>query len=291
MQDSHGDGALWRKRKPWIIWLLVGVVVVLVIGVALLKKGGYARFEAGTFLTKPMGPERPTDRGIAYQKVMIPSGDRQLSGWWVPADKARATVLVWHGQNEALSHWTYAIKRFHDSGLSVMVFDYTGFGDSPGKPSVENLRQDSAAAVKAFDERSSKLPRYLLGYSMGAGVMLDYLREYPAVNHGVVVVSGWSSIREVAMATGGLPKTLSWMVPDAYDNAKALRAVTAPVLIVHSRTDGRFPALMAESNVAANSGARLVMTDTPAHSDFLVDPQVLQGKADQLWDAVLQFMR
>ncbi|HKC52889.1 MAG TPA: alpha/beta fold hydrolase [Myxococcota bacterium] len=268
----------------------IGLIAVSVAVVVLLRHGGYTRFEAGTFITKPLGPQRPSDQGVAYEAISIASGDRSLAAWWVPGDEARAAVLVWHGQNEALSDWTHAIKRLHDVGLSVLVFDYSGHGDSTGKPSVECLRQDSGAAVAAFDQRAGDRPRYLLGYSMGAAVMLDYLRDHPVASRGVILASAWSSIREVALASGDLPAVLAWMVPDEYDNGRALAAVTAPLLIVHSRSDGRFPIAMAESNHAAQPASRLVITDTPGHSDFLADPALMRGTADQFWGAVLGFM-
>lgn len=290
MTPSKSGPPIGRRRR-WTLWVSIGLVAASVAVVGMLRRGGYARFEASTFITKPLGPQRPSDQGVAYQAISIPSGDRKLAAWWVPADGARAAVLVWHGQNEALSDWTHAIKRLHDDGLSVLVFDYSGHGDSTGKPSVEYLRQDSAAAVTAFDQRAGERPRYLLGYSMGAAVMLDYLRDHPVASQGVILASAWSSIREVAMASGDLPAALAWMVPDEYDNGRALAAVTAPLLIVHSRSDGRFPIAMAESNHAAQPASRLVITETPGHSEFLADPAVMRGAADEFWNAVVGFMR
>jgi pimeloyl-ACP methyl ester carboxylesterase len=277
-------------RTRWGLWLTIGLATVFAVGLFLLKQAGQSRFEAGTFVTRAMGSQRPTDLGIAFEAINIPTGERQLAGWWVPAENAKAAVLVWHGQNEALSDWTHAIKRLHDAKLAVLVFDYAGFGDSPGKPSVEVLRQDSMAAVKVFHARSGNLPRYHLGYSMGAGVMLDYLHQHPTASKGVVLVSAWSSIREVALASGQLPKALQWMVPDVYDNGMALAGLDGQVSIVHSRTDGRFPVSMAESNHAKRHDSQLVITPTPMHSDFLSDPKILQGAGEPLWDAVLGFL-
>ena len=291
MTPSNGYATARTARATRARWIGLGLVLCLALVVVGLRIAGYARFEASTFIPASMGPERPTDYGIAFEPLTLTAGDRQLSAWWVPAPRAKAAVLVWHGQGEALSHWTHAIKRLYDNGMSVLVFDYAGYGDSTGKASVERLREDSAAAVKVFENKAAQLRRYLMAYSMGAGVMLDHLRDHPVKNDGVVLVSAWSSIREVAMASGGLPKPLVWMVPDVYNNVEALAAISGPVFIVHSRTVGRFPVTMAQSNLAARAGSTLVLTDAPAHSDFLTDPKRLQGEAELMWENVLHFLK
>lgn len=280
------------NKKRWTgLWLLFAMVIAFMASIAALKASGYSRFEASTFITAKMGTQRPTDLGIAYQPLKIPSGTRELSAWWIPAEKARAAVLIWHGQKEALSDWTHAIRRLHDSNLSVLVFDYAGFGDSSGDPTVEALRQDSAAVAKEFDRLAGGSPRYLMGYSMGAGVMMDHLRQHPFANQGVVLVSAWSSIRDIALASGNLPKPLAWMVPDVYDNGAALAELNSRTLIVHSTSDGRFPVSMAESNHARQPNSQFAITSSPTHSEFLADPKTLNGRGDQFWAAVLEFLR
>jgi len=125
------------------------LIAASVAVVALLRHGGYTRFEASTFITKPLGPQRPSDQGVAYEAISIASGDRSLAAWWVPGDEARAAVLVWHGQNEALSDWTHAISACMTSVCRSWCSITPGTGRAPA---------DRAWSVSAKTQRRQSQP-------------------------------------------------------------------------------------------------------------------------------------
>ncbi len=210
-----------------------------------------------------------------------------LKAWYIPASHESGSVMVFHGQNESLSDWISAIEHLNQQGLSVFVFDYSGFGESQGEPSVAALREDASAAYGEFRKRVGHLPSYFLGYSLGAGILIDALSHNNMAANGVILVSPFSSIRDVAVQSGSVPRLFSFVVPNAYDNVTMVKSLKLPIHIVHSETDGRFPVWMAKKIYAANSNADLTIVPTPTHSDFLKSQHELGGAGEKLWSAVL----
>jgi pimeloyl-ACP methyl ester carboxylesterase len=226
---------------------------------------------------------------MAYQEITIPLANRQLHAWFVPAAHARAAVLLFHGQNDALSSLVAAIQRLHQQQLSVMVFNYSGHGASTGQPTIEGVRADSAAAYACFQTHVPSGPRFVLGYSLGAAILLDALCHHAWDVTGVILASPFASIRAVAV-TDGLPPWLAWIVPDVYNNVCAIVAIPQPVLIVHSETDGTFPLGMAHQIQANARMAELVVVPSPMHAEVLASPTTIGDRADAYWQALFQFI-
>jgi pimeloyl-ACP methyl ester carboxylesterase len=269
----------------------------MLLGGALLLGGAIARnrvgrdrIHANVFTSPAMGPERPSDLGLAFETLTIPVADRTLQAWFVPAPQAVASVLLFHGQNDALSSWVAALQRLHHQRISALVFNYSGHGDSTGAPTIERVRADSAAAYAVFRAKAAGGPAYLLGYSFGAAVLLDALRHHAMDADGVILASPFSSVRDVAIADG-MPRRLAWLIPNYYNNVRAVASVPCPVLIVQSETDGTFPLSMARQVHAANPAAELSVAPSPRHAEVLASPALVGDRADAYWEAIARFIR
>jgi alpha-beta hydrolase superfamily lysophospholipase len=269
----------------------------MLLGGALLLGGAIARnriarsrIHANVFTSPAMGPERPSDFGLAFETLAIPVADRTLRAWFVPAPRAVASVLLFHGQNDALSSWVAALHRLHRQGLSALVFNYSGHGDSTGTPTIERVRADCAAAYAVFRAKAAGGPTYLLGYSFGAAVLLDALRHHAMDADGVILASPFSSVRDVAVADG-MPRWLGRLIPNVYNNVRAIASVPCPVLIVQSETDGTFPLSMARRIHAAGPAAQLKVVPSPRHAEVLASPALVGDRADAYWQAIVSFIR
>src|SRR5258705_9434940 len=80
-------------------------------------------FEHGMLVIHGPGHRTPS---VPYEELQIPSGDRTLRAFFVPADGPG--LLIFHGNGEAISGWADALKLLHEAGIAAMVFDYSGFG-------------------------------------------------------------------------------------------------------------------------------------------------------------------
>jgi pimeloyl-ACP methyl ester carboxylesterase len=269
-------------------FLLIGML--LLVGVIAVPHLARKRVHAGVFTAPSLGSARPSDLGLAYEQLSIPLTDHVLQAWFVPAPQAIASVLFFHGQNDALSSLVAAIDRLHHHQLAVMVFNYSGHGESTGRPTIERVRADSAAAYALFRAKVAPGTRYALGYSLGAAVLLDALRHHAMDVDGIILASPFSSIRAVVVADG-LPVWLSFVVPDVYNNVRAIASVACPVLIVHSETDGTFPLSMAQQLQAANPATELSVVASPRHAEVLASPAAVGDRADVYWQAIFGFIK
>lgn len=123
--------------------------------------------------------------------------------------------------------------------------------------------------------------------SLGAGILVDAMNHNHMVAYDVILVSPFSSIRDVAVHSGSVPRLFSFIVPDAYDNVTGVKSLKLPIHIVHSETDGRFPVWMPQKISGTNSNSEVTIVPTPTHSDFLKGRDKLATSGDQLWSAVL----
>jgi len=246
--------------------------------------------ERELLVTRPMGPETPAECGLDCERFVVTSGDRALQAWFVrpPEDRAtRAAVLIFHGTHESISQWVPAQQYLAENGIASMVFDYSGYGDSTGAPTVANLRQDVQAAYRAFSLRTGpECSRFLLGYSLGTGCLLEGVPAFGDSFDGVALVAGFTSARAASIARGVLPRWLSFALPDLYNNVRAVRHLKRPLLVVHSVDDGRLPPWMAERVFdAANEPKRLVMLEGVPHNGMVHD------RAAEYLAPVVEFMR
>jgi len=257
--------------------IAIASVALLVLGVLSLRWVLYERTQHSGFTVRANGPERPSDVGLRYDEFWIASGERRLQAWWVPADSTgpdSGAVLIFHGNNESLSQWVAAVDLLHRHHLSCMVFDYSGYGSSTGTPSVDRLLEDGAAALIEFERRAAGAPRRCaVGLSLGTAVAMGVVSRSWAALDGVALLEPFASGREAAVYLKLVPPWLAPLMPDAFNNVEGARRLRAPLLIVHSRADQRFPVAQAERiRAAATAPAKLVVLDGYPHAAAYRDP-------------------
>jgi hypothetical protein len=258
-------------RLPIVI---AGIGIIAVIGFHSLRRLVFRQAEQALLTTKPNGKETPTDVGLNYEPLVIASGERRLQGWLVgptPAKDAQKAILIFHGRNESISEWIPVQHFLWKHGIASMVFDYSGFGDSTGSASVANLRQDVQAAYQAFQSKTGYgCRKYLLGFSLGTGFLLEGVPKFTDSFDGVILIAAYTSARDAAVQTGTVPRWLTFVVPDIYNNVRMIQRVHKPLLLIHSRDDQVFPVTMGEKIfAAANDPKHMAVLKDLKHNDIL----------------------
>ena len=118
----------------------------------------------------PHGNWQPPDLHFEDAWFAAANGTK-LHGWYVPHENPRAVVLFAHGNAGNLSHRADSMHLLHDRHrLSVMIFDYRGYGRSDGSPHEKGLLQDARSARAWLAERVGVNEReiVLMGRSLGA---------------------------------------------------------------------------------------------------------------------------
>ncbi len=107
----------------------------------------------------------------------------RLGGWLVPArdgDRGVA-VLVANGNGGDRSLRAPLARALAERGLTVLLFDYRGYGRNPGSPTEEGLALDVRAAQQYLAEEVG-VPadrQVYLGESLGAAVATELATERP----------------------------------------------------------------------------------------------------------------
>jgi uncharacterized protein len=217
------------------------------------------------------------------QEVVLETEDGiRLGAWFVPAPGSAPrgpAVLVCNGNagNRALrAPLAAALAR---AGLSVLLFDYRGFGGNAGRPSEDGLAADARAAQAWLAGRPEIDPSRIayFGESLGAAVALRLAVERPPA--ALVLRSPFTSLTDVGrLHYPWLPVRL--LLADRYPSADRVAGLTVPVLVVAGEHDRIVPAALSRRLYdAAPEPKRFLLVPGADHNDSaLLDGRQLVGE-------------
>lgn len=183
-----------------------------------------------------VAPWTGLERSVVFQPRPYPEGDwvppepsiedawfesadgTRLHGWYVPHAQARAAVLYCHGNGGNVADWApAALTLSRRVGVSVLVFDYRGYGRSEGTPTEEGILADARAARTWLARREGIAERevVLLGRSLGGAVAVDLAQDGAKA---LVLESTFSSLPDVAAAHWPVVP-VAWLVQMRLDSA------------------------------------------------------------------------
>ena len=221
-----------------IIWTLFVIIVVLYIVYSLYLAIFQSRF---IYFPEPAIEATPEAIGLEYEDVSLEAADGvKLSAWFIPSNEQRAVAIFCHGNAGNISHRLHTIKLLNRLGLSTLIFDYRGYGQSEGNPSEKGTYLDVEAAWQYIVDFRGIEPEkiIILGRSLG-GAIAAYLaqKHKPGI---LVIESTFTSIPDMAAAIYPyIPVRLLSRIN--YPTVKYISEVKCPVLIVHSRNDDIIP--------------------------------------------------
>ena len=178
---------------------------------------------------------------LPHEDVGFAAIDRtRLHGWFVPYPESDRVLIVSHGNAGNISHRTSMLEFLHvEFEVSILAYDYRGYGKSDGEPSEEGIYSDVRGAYAYVRSRGySPTSIYLLGQSLGTAVAVDLAAEEPTA--GLILEAPFTSVRDVARRLSlGLPVDL--LIRAQYDSLSKIGRIHAPVAIVHARQDPVLP--------------------------------------------------
>ena len=185
--------------------------------------------------------QTPKDIGLEYEEVSLQTKDNvTVSGWYIPAEHEKGVLLFCHGNAGNISHRLESISIFHNLGLSVLIFDYRGYGKSEGKPSEKGTCLDAESAWNYLVEVKHKSPDRIIvfGRSLGAAVAADTaLKKIPA---GLILESGFLSVPEMGKKHyPWIP--VKYLSKFHYSTIDKIQSITCPKLVIHSPDDEIVP--------------------------------------------------
>ena len=261
------------------ILLAVGVVVAII---ALIW--GFQR----RLIYLPMSAEvPPAEQALAgAQEVELATGDGLTLGAWLlrpPADAdLGVAVLVANGNAGHRGMRAPLAEALADEGLTVLLFDYRGFGGNEGRPSEAGLLSDARAArahlVDELDFADERLIYY--GESIGTGAVAGLAVEHPP--GGLALRSPFPDLAEVGRRHYPfLPvRTLLW---DRFPVAEQVAEVEVPTVVIYGEADTIIPPEMSRQVADSAAGpTQVVSVPGAGHNDraLLDGERLVQGVAE-----------
>jgi uncharacterized protein len=179
----------------------------------------------------------PKNINLEYSEIYFETEDGiTISGWYIPAKNEKGVLLFCHGNAGNISHRLDSIKIFHNLSLSVLIFDYRGYGKSNGKPSEKGTYLDAEAAWNYLVNVKQKPPEeiILFGRSLGGAVAAEIaLMKNPA---GLIIESSFTSVPELGS------KLYPWLPVKliskfSYSTIHKVGFIKCHKLIIHSPDD------------------------------------------------------
>lgn len=201
--------------------------------------------------------------GLVGESVAIagPEGSSLAGLWLPPVGEARGAVLHLHAASANHAQHLAQVAWLPPAGWGVLMFDYRGFGQSAGAPSLAGMAQDAACALAWLRAHHGMRGMAIFGQGLGGALAPALALAHPQDVRLVVMESTWASYRGLMRARYGPVvghAAASQMPGPADDPGGALARLGMPVILVQPERDSGVPASEAAALLAAAPAQREV---------------------------------
>ncbi len=264
----YGKGKpLYKRLAPvYTIGMLTAVKILGGIALCYIVMAAWVYSSQRKLLFHPRADlvGTPSEVGLAYEDVWLTTSQgTRVHGWWMPHENARFTILFSHGNGGNISHRLETFRIFHALGLSVMIYDYSGYGRSEGEPSEIATRADGLAAWDWLVQEQNIAPESVIffGRSLGGAVTARLAADVVKKNYqpaGLILESTFTSVPDMgARMYPWLP--VRTLAKYRYDSVTELADIRLPILFGHSSEDDVVPYELGQDLCAGYGGPKSFM--------------------------------
>lgn len=221
-----------------------------------------------------------------------------LQGHWVPAEKAMATILLFHGyRSHHLQDFSEIYDYYHSLGLNLLLVRQRSQGKSEGKYITFGVkeRRDVLSWIDFHNRTHGADNVFLGGMSMGASTVLFAAGEaLPPNVRGITADCGFSSPAEILShiikKDFRLPPKLVLPLMEVWarvlggfsfyecNSRDTLARAKVPILFIHGKADTFVPCHMSEVGYASCASDReLHLIEGAGHGrSYLLEPERLR---------------
>ena len=155
------------------------------------------------------------------------------------SQKSLGTILVFHGNAGNSLDRSYYARALNRLGYRIILAEYPAYGARPGKTSEKEFTADAIQSIRLALKEFGR-PVYLLGESLGCGVVGGVVAKTDITIDGVALITPWDSLSNLARSKYWfLP--VRWMLKDKYDNVANLSNYRGPIAVVMAGQDRIIP--------------------------------------------------
>lgn len=152
-------------------------------------------------------------------------------------------ILYCHGNKWHMDfYWQRAKLLAHTGGknrFGVLMFDYRGYGLTPGDPSEEGLYADTRGALQWLKDEGLSNDRLIMyGFSMGSAPVCEIASKGgPLSPEKIILEAPFASAAVMTQEGSGLSTPASFFTDLEIDNAEEIKQVNQPLCWIHGRAD------------------------------------------------------
>eukprot|EP00730_Choanoeca_flexa_P003594 TRINITY_DN11449_c0_g1_i5.p1 TRINITY_DN11449_c0_g1~~TRINITY_DN11449_c0_g1_i5.p1 ORF type:complete len:325 (+),score=53.87 TRINITY_DN11449_c0_g1_i5:94-1068(+) len=254
----------------------------------------------------PLKASRYNDKTIQVQDVQINDENGvTYHGWHYMATSPSRPSVLWlsgNGSNRAHPRRRQFYTRLHRLlDVNVIVFDYSGYGDSEGRPSEQQTMRDARLFWDYACRQAGNAPCHLIAHSLGtgiaAGMLLSCVDDNVRQPDTVTLLTPFTKIIDVMTSHVLIqplrlwPAAVAWLqghIVDTFDSSNkwkqlARRGVEYPVLIVHGTNDWVVPHRLGLKlfDVQQDAGLKssMLLVSKATHNNLALYPEVFSTLA------------
>jgi alpha-beta hydrolase superfamily lysophospholipase len=281
----HSPQAFPNVSARWLLTAvaitLLGIAVCAWLSLCLLYWQGSWQL---LYHPKAAVTRTPASAGLAYEPIrfaVTETGIPQLTGWWIPAEGSRFTLLYLHGADGNLSDTVDMLAALHRAGLTVFAIDYRGYGQSQAThPSEASWLNDANRALDYLTQ-SRHIPAasiVLYGEGLGANLAANiagqevdgYKGTRPKIVKAAGVILANPKLDPVAVVFSDSRSNLvpaHLLVRDRYDLTAAAQTLVTPSLWLIPQEKSATPAHLPQAYQAVTAPKMSAVLRTPIESD------------------------
>ncbi|MCC3861214.1 alpha/beta hydrolase [Pseudemcibacter aquimaris] len=209
-------------------------------------------------------PENP------FKQFAIESHDGfELKHWRFQGRENKKTIVFFHGNAGNAADRIMMMRRPAQEGFNIILAEYRGYGDNPGKPSEQANIADAENLINhLISQGLNEKDIILMGRSLGTGVAVQMATKYDASL--LALISPYSSMADVAASHYPiLPVKL--LLKDRYNNIEHIKNVDVPILMFHGNRDKVIPIKFGQKLANINNNAQFNELLGYGHNDLNMD--------------------
>ena len=228
-----------------MIWTIAASVLVIYAGLLVLLRLAEPRLIYFPGQQRHLLPP-PAWLGLSPERVEIPTDDSiTVVGWAMPAapeSNGGLWLLICHGNAGNLSEFDRPVHYagLRRLGLSLLAFDYRGYGESGGSPSEPGLYRDAQAAYRYLRETRLVPPDRIIvfGHSLGSAVAVDLVSRVAAA--GLILDGALTSVIDRGQELYPyIP--VRWIAGNKFNSLEKVARIRIPKLFLHAVRDEVVP--------------------------------------------------
>jgi alpha-beta hydrolase superfamily lysophospholipase len=173
------------------------------------------------------------------------SPDVEIGGRLYSAGSSSPLIIFFHGNGEIAADYDTIAHFYRQIGVTLLVWDYRGYGLSTGIPTASCLLEDAEMLINKTEEiccenSLNPIRIYIMGRSLGSAAAIEVISHSYKDFSGLIIESGFSDTFSLLSRLGVKIECAEENL-DGFGNLLKVTKIEIPTLVIHGESDVLIP--------------------------------------------------